>query len=924
MRDVPDRLAAALAGRYTLERELGRGGMATVWLARDLKHDRPVALKVLRPELAQALGPERFLREVRITAGLNHPHILPLLDSGEADGVLYYVMPYVDGESLRDRLDREKQLPLEDALRIACEVADALNYAHSHDVVHRDVKPENILLESGHAVVADFGIARAVAVAGGDRLTETGIAMGTPPYMSPEQAAGSRDLDGRSDLYSLGCVLYEMLAGRPPFLGPTAESLIHQHLAAEPPRITGIRPTVPAHVAGALERALAKTAADRFNTVARFAEAIWPRVPTAAELAPVRRGTGRRLRWTAGLMLGGALVTALVLRGSLGGRGSSSDFPAARPWVLVADFEGTADQSYRRAARDLVGTVLDQSTVAASLPTEQMRLGLELAGKPETTAVTEVVARELAVRGNIGSVVTGRLDRVGGSYSVLLRLVRAESGEVLAAETRAAWHDDALLRAIDEGVRALRARLGERREALVEQGYIPEVMTPSFEAYRLYAEAYRLYFDEQRVILARERLHEALKLDPDFASAWLLMAHLYSGGAGPPRVADSMLAALAEAERRPDRLTRAERLRLELQKAGVQFWHLRSRLAAAEQLVREVPNDVRTWNIIAIILNYMRGPEASLEVLDHISTLQPNIGGIVAWNRAEWLTRLGRGAEARQAAMAMRNLTVRLNKLLAVAALDAAWEEVDSLELELRPRDPVGAGRWDAALHYLHGEVHTGDSLFPRPPGLLAPVFWLQALAAGRPIQRPDVSDFQPGDQRNRDWNQTLGVALAGDTSEARAMLLQLVADTLDYRVETGLIGATVQAAIAWQARDWRGVIQRAGPALRQPSIGSGLAMQWILWLAADAYERLGQLDSAAVLLRELLPPRPAWGETLSGTAAHSFVLQRLIVLLARQGRVEEARRHWEIFRATFTNPDREYAHLVEETRAALEAAERR
>src|SRR5689334_25189836 len=213
-------VAAALADRYRIERELGAGGMATVYLAEDLKHRRRVAIKVLRPELGAAVGAERFLREIETTANLRHPHILPLYDSGSAGGLLYYVMPLVEGESLRDRLAREKQLPIDDALRIAREVADALSYAHARGVIHRDIKPENILLEGGHAVVADFGIARAVSTAGADRLTETGMAIGTPMYMSPEQAAGDPDLDGRSDLYSLGCVLYEMLGVQAPFTGP--------------------------------------------------------------------------------------------------------------------------------------------------------------------------------------------------------------------------------------------------------------------------------------------------------------------------------------------------------------------------------------------------------------------------------------------------------------------------------------------------------------------------------------------------------------------------------------------------------------------------------------------------------------------------------------------------------------------------------
>ncbi|MFB3112438.1 MAG: serine/threonine-protein kinase, partial [Gemmatimonadales bacterium] len=274
MPDLLDRLKTALADRYAIERELGAGGMATVYLAEDLKHHRPVAVKVLRPELAAVLGGERFLREIEVTANLHHPHILPLYDSGEADGFLYYVMPYVEGESLRDRLNREKQLPVEDAVKIVSEVADALNSAHKHDVIHRDIKPENILLEEGHAVVADFGIARAIHAAGGEKLTETGVSIGTPQYMSPEQAAGTSDLDGRSDVYGLGCVLYEMLAGEPPFTGPTVESIVHQHITVEAPPITNLRPAVPAEIAGTIARALAKAPADRFSPAAQFAGAL--------------------------------------------------------------------------------------------------------------------------------------------------------------------------------------------------------------------------------------------------------------------------------------------------------------------------------------------------------------------------------------------------------------------------------------------------------------------------------------------------------------------------------------------------------------------------------------------------------------------------------------------------------------------------
>ncbi len=277
MPDTPeqfDRLKAALADRYRIERELGRGGMAVVYLAEDRKLDRPVAIKVLKRELAAAIGSDRFLREITLTARLEHPHILTLHDSGDADGFLYYVMPYVDGESLRDRLNREKQLPIDDALHLTEQIASALDYAHRQNVIHRDIKPENILLQDGVPLVADFGIALAVSAAGGERLTETGLSVGTPAYMSPEQAAGDRELDARSDIYSLASVLYEMLAGDPPFTASTAQAVLARHVTDPVPAITTVRSSVPAGAVAALNRALEKAPADRFETAKAFAEGL--------------------------------------------------------------------------------------------------------------------------------------------------------------------------------------------------------------------------------------------------------------------------------------------------------------------------------------------------------------------------------------------------------------------------------------------------------------------------------------------------------------------------------------------------------------------------------------------------------------------------------------------------------------------------
>ena len=310
MTDQLDRLGTALANRYAIETELGSGGMATVYLARDLRHHRPVAVKVLRPELSAVLGGERFLQEIRVTANLHHPHIVQLYDSGEADGILYYVMPVVEGESLRDKLNRVNQLSIDDALTITRAVAEALDYAHRHNVIHRDIKPENILLQEGTPLVADFGIAVAMSRVAGERLTETGLSLGTPSYMSPEQATSDRELDARSDQYALACVLYEMLAGDPPFIGSNVQAVIAKVLTEKPIRLRTIRDTVPPHVEAAVERALAKVPTDRFGTVGEFAEALSGRAAVTLPPSVVARSRHR--------LLAGAAVVFLLAVGAYG------------------------------------------------------------------------------------------------------------------------------------------------------------------------------------------------------------------------------------------------------------------------------------------------------------------------------------------------------------------------------------------------------------------------------------------------------------------------------------------------------------------------------------------------------------------------------------------------------------------------------
>jgi eukaryotic-like serine/threonine-protein kinase len=403
MTDSAEPLRAALADRYPIERELGRGGMATVYLARDLRHGRRVAVKVLHPSLAAGLGTERFLREVRIAAGLQHPHILPVHDSGEAAGQLYYVMPFVEGETLRARLDRSGPLPVNESVRLAREVLDALGHAHRHEVVHRDIKPENILLSDGHALVADFGIAKALLAAGDERLTETGWGMGTPPYMSPEQIGGGT-VDGRSDLYGLGCMLQEMLTGEPPFTGRTAQELFAQHVRDPPPPVRTRRPEVPAAVERAIRRSLAKAPERRFATAAEFATAL------AQGPAPLSPWKPKQRRWTlVAAVLGIAAILTIAIRII---RPPSVSLDSNLLAIVPFDARDAAGQ---RFGEDLVDYLARSLDGAGPIRTVSPSRYLRSWRGPSDPALVQT----LAVRMGAGLIVFGTASRAGRDSELL-------------------------------------------------------------------------------------------------------------------------------------------------------------------------------------------------------------------------------------------------------------------------------------------------------------------------------------------------------------------------------------------------------------------------------------------------------------------------------------------------------------------------
>src|SRR5947208_558074 len=524
MLEILARLKAALADRYAIDRELGHGGTATVYLAQDLEHGRSFAVKVLRPELAAGLGAERFLRDIEIAARLTHPHILPLHDSGEAGGFLYYVMPFVQGESLRDRLNREPQLPVEEAVRIAREVATALSHAHSQDVVHRDIKPENILVSGGEAVVADFGIARAIVAAGAETLTDTGLAVGTPGYMSPEQATGAMQLDGRSDVYSRGGALYDMLAGDAQVLGTTAQEILARHSLDPVPPLRTIRPELPQAVELAVRKALAKSPADRWRSPAALSEALAQAVG--------RRSLPRRAARSIGLVAVGASLLAagyalFARRPVAGPSGEAAHSIAVLPFVNIgADpvnepfSDGMAEELMTALAR-IDGLRVTARTSAFSFK-----------GKA-------VDVREIGSKLNVGYVLEGSVRRAGSQLRVSAQLINAATGYHL-------WSDeydrdardvfavqDEIARAI---VGALRVKLsGAATTALVK----PPTENP--EAHDLYLKG-RYFFakrDSTSLRKAQDFFGQAIQKDSSYALAWSGLSDAYSHigvfGYVPPR-----------------------------------------------------------------------------------------------------------------------------------------------------------------------------------------------------------------------------------------------------------------------------------------------------------------------------------------------------------------------------------------------------
>ena len=914
MADLLEPLRPALADRYLIERELGRGGMAIVYLAEDRRHQRKVALKVLRPEIAQSLGGDRFLREIQLAARLNHPNILALHDSGESDGVLWYTMPYVEGESLRDRLTRDDQLPIEDALRITKEVAEGLEYAHAQGVVHRDIKPENILLANGHAVIADFGIAKAVTEAGGERLTETGIAVGTPAYMSPEQGAGSGKLDGRSDLYSLGCVLYEMLTGETPYTAPSYQALLAKKLSEPVPHVSVVRETVPASVEAALAKALAKNPVDRFRTAAEFTAALSASAPEAPHPRRPRRA----------ILAAVTVVTVAAVAGWQYRRATADPGPPApdRPYTVLATPEGSADSTVRDMVEYLLRSGLDMAHVVQTVPAVEVERFLTLMDRPTTTVLDDATARELAERYGVPTVVLPRVDGVGNGFVIAVRVEDVASGHLRAEARRQAANPDAVVEAVDAVAREILRDLGETRAALANRDRLPDVMTSSLSALRKYRDAIRLVLmSDYRQALPL--LREAVAEDTAFAMAWAALRAVDGRGQG-----DSSRAAVERALRFPDRLTEARRNDIEgfrRMEDDIALWD-----EGLDLVCRGFPRNC------ALALSWFGFVDSAFNIEKHlladsvrrVRALDPSRSFEWCWhNTWEYAASTARVMEWRGFLDSLGVITPpscapRYEQWTSLAAGD--WDRAESVQPQLAylsfPLDVV-RGRIAAAR-----EAPTAET-WGVPTLILELVYGIQG-----PIDDVELT--------GREWGPVhdyarygLRSALLGDTSEAKRVQARLRAlrDSATSDRFEGAYGpwfALMEAGPAVRREDWTAVIDVLGPwaeRARKPGYGlywreafiNGGHSYLTWWLLAEAYTQLGRLDSAIVHLESVVgPPLIDWYYYGVPYPAAHFKLGQLY---AQKADREQALQHYSAFLDTFTDPDPEYVWMVTEARSEVE-----
>jgi len=915
--------------------------MATVYLARDLKHDRAVAVKVLHGHLAAALGSERFLREIRTTARLQHPHILTVLDSGEAAGHLWYTMPYVRGESLRERIRREVQLPVDHAVELARQVALALDYAHREGLVHRDIKPENILLSDGQALVADFGLAKALET-GGEQLTATGIAVGTPQYMSPEQAT-SGQTDTRTDIYALGCVLYEMLTGEPPFTGRTPQAVMAKRVLEPVPRVRTLRDTVPEALEQVLTRALARAPADRFQSAGEVAKAlslpagVVPSTSRPASALPRRQRLTRHQAMAvvalAVIGLGAAATLHLTRRpreatpGTLLGAGILTQ----RERLLLADF-GTrqVDTSLGGVLTEAFRIDLAQSPVVTLIPPAQVTEVLARMERPDTARLDPALAREVAVREGIKAVVTGEIARAGPQYVLSAQVIAAKDGEVLTAHRVTAPDSTRLIAAVDQLSGELRARVGESLRSIDREPPLARVTTASLPALRQYSAAVRAGDHEANFEKAITHLEEAVALDTGFAMAYRTLG-MYAANLGK---LDRVFEGYGAAMQRLDRLTERERQFTLGDYYLVVKPDLPRAATAYETILEDYPNEREALIGLGLVYEALRRRSQAESLYQRAVAVDSSYfqGYVTLLNAQITLKQWDQAQTTYEQAIRqlpnvpyLRELGIRLAEQSGdyATARERAQELLERFGAD--PGSGAEAHRHLAIIAAVRGQLidaerHLREAMSERLKAgrtdqYLADVILLTSLTAAvaaepsravseleRALAQHPLRSLQPVD---RPYAQlATAFAMAGRVDRARALLAEYE-QVRDPRWRSGgLIGTDHRTAalelswghVALAERRWPAAIARF-----QAAVAEGATPAFGLPDLGRAYDLMGEIDSAiAVYERYLDAPDPL--DEVSGKDRGTLAIElagvyrRLGELYRRRGETEKARAYYNRF----------------------------
>ena len=915
------RLDSAVAGRYRVERELGAGGMATVFLAEDLKHHRQVAIKVLRPDLAASLGAERFLREIEIAARLSHPHILPLHDSGGEGDVLFYVMPFVDGQSLRDRVAKGGALPIDEATRIIREVADALAYAHSHGVVHRDIKPENILISSGHALVTDFGVAKAVSdAASAASLTGTGVSLGTPTYMAPEQAAADPDVDRRADIYALGVTAYEIIAGLPPFVGATPAQVIAGHLTRAPEPLASHRPSVPPALAKLIGRCLEKNPADRWQSADDLLRAL------DATATPTASNAGAHVRWRAAAALLAAVVLGFAGFSWFGRTGRAGtligdDVLAPNDFVLVSEFENhTSDASLGGTITDAIRIDLQGSRVVRVMSQSAMLAGLDRMGIAHDATLSPAKLQELAEREGAKAFVVGSIARVGAGYQISARVVATNGGNEALTALAIAPDSTKLIAAVQEVGGKLRRGIGESLRSVMAAPPLAEVTTASLPALRAYSASRRAEAEGNRpeaVALAKQ----ALALDSTFASAW---AGLFVTYANMDYVRLATEAA-ARAYALRDHLSEIERLRIEADYHATRGEAVDEE--AAWRRLDELGQDVTGYSDLLLGQGRLRDAE---DVARRVIASYPR-QSIAYWNLAEAQAGQHHFAAADStSALIAKNLPENPYRYFIPFELRWARRDFDSVAAYLASPDgaklpPLAQSARRCMLDLYRGHIQawrhcpTRDS----PQARFTQLIMAEYRLTGDTVRaRAGYQSFLAAKPDDRDPDKYADVitllADVGHVREARALLdewrTRSGAGDLEFRADSAeAVGAIATAEGQWDRAVAAFLAWNSAPVSSARHVyNRGLPE------AAQILARRGQPDSAIVLFERALGTSSTYGGATYESTWYTEALSTLGDLYESRGDRAKAAEYYKRYVDVFKDPDPPIAAHVAQIRERL------